>query len=67
MKMNSRAFKLYRVHLDTLNLSNVGEFSRSRILKGLYPGSKRERKIRRQMLTSSVKRRIGRFQIVVVQ
>ena len=67
MKMNLCPFKLYRAHLNLLNLSNVGEFSRSGILQGLYPGSKRERKIRRQMLTSSVKRRIGRFDIVVVQ
>ena len=65
--MNLCPFKLYRAHLNLLNLSNVGEFSRSGIFQGLYPGSKRERKIRRQMLTSSVKRRIGRFDIVVVQ
>ena len=33
-KMNLRPFKLYRVHLEPLNSSNVGDFSWSRILKG---------------------------------
>ena len=34
---------------------------------GLYPCSNRERKICRRMSTSSTKRRIGRFHLVVVQ
>ena len=34
---------------------------------GLYRGSKRERKIRHHMFTSSIKRRIRRFDVVVVQ
>ena len=34
---------------------------------GLYPGSKRERKIRRRMFTSSIKRSIRRFDVVVGQ
>ena len=33
-KMNLRPFKLYRVYLEPLNTSNVGDFSWSRILKG---------------------------------
>ena len=33
-KMNLRPFKLYRVYLEPLNSSNVGDFSWSRILKG---------------------------------
>ena len=33
-KMNLRPFKLYRVYLEPLNSSNVGDFSWSWILKG---------------------------------
>ena len=33
-KMNLRPFKLYHVCLEPLNLSNVGDFSKSWILKG---------------------------------
>ena len=32
-KMNLRSFKLNRVYLDPLNMSNVGDFSWSWILK----------------------------------
>ena len=35
--------------------------------EGFYSGSKRERKIRRRMSTSSIKRQIRRFHVVVVQ
>ena len=35
--------------------------------KGVYSGSKAGRKIRRRMSTSSIKRQIRRFQVVVVQ
>ena len=42
--------KLYRAYLDPLSLSNVGDFSWSWILGGLYPASKRE-----SMFTSSIK------------
>ena len=34
-KKNLRPFKLYRVYLEALNSSNVGDFSWSLILKGL--------------------------------
>ena len=33
-KINLRLFKLYRVHLELLNSSNVGDFSWSSVLKG---------------------------------
>ena len=33
-KMNLRLFKLYCVHLELLNSSNVGDFSWSSVLKG---------------------------------
>ena len=60
--MNLRSFKLYRVYLNPLNLSNV----RGWILTGLYPASKRESNIRRRMFTYSIKRGVGRFHVVVV-
>ena len=66
-KMNLRSFKLNRVHLDLLNMPNTGDFSWSWILKGFYSGSKRGRKIRRRMSTSSIKRQIRRLHDVVVQ
>ena len=55
--MNLRPFKLYRVYLEQFNSSNVM----------LYPCSNKERKICRSMSTSSTKRPIGRFHVVVVQ
>ena len=54
-------------NLDPLNSSNVDDFSWSWILEGLYPGSKRERKIRRRIFTSSMKRRGRRFHVLVGQ
>ena len=62
--MNSRPFKLYRAYLDPLN---VGDFSWSWFFSGLFLGSKRERKIRRRVFTSFIKRSIRRFHVVVVQ
>ena len=44
-----------------------GRFFQELNSKGLYPGSKRERKIRRHMFMSSIKRRIRRFDVVVEQ
>ena len=66
-KMNSRSFKLNRVYLDPINMSNAGDFSWSWILKDFFSGSKRRRKIHRRMFTSSIKRQIRRFHVVVVQ
>ena len=59
-KINLRLFKLKRVYSDPRKLSKVGGFSWSWILKD-YSGSKRERKIRRRMFTSSIKRLIRSF------
>ena len=42
-------------------------FTGVELLKGLYPGSKRERKIHRRMFTSCIKSRIRWFYVVVVQ
>ena len=44
-----------------------GRFFQELNSKELYPGSKRERKIRRHMFTSSIKRRIRKFDVVVEQ
>ena len=41
-KMNLCPFKPYRVYLDPLNLSNVGDFSQFWFLIGLYPVEKKE-------------------------
>ena len=60
-------FKLYRVYFDPLNLSNVGDFLFELNSEGIYPSSKRERKIRRWMFTSAIKRHIGRTHVVDVQ
>ena len=66
--MNLRPFKLYRVYLDPLNLSNAGAFSWSCTLyPGLYPVSKRKRDIRLELVFVCSRPRIRRFHVVVVQ
>ena len=50
-KMNLRRFKLYRAYLEPLNSSNLGDFFF----------------FFRRLSTSSTKRRIGRFHVVVMQ
>ena len=42
-KMNLRSFKLNRVHLDPLNMSNAGNFSWSWILKDFIQVQKRKK------------------------
>ena len=66
-KKKLRPFKPNRVYLEPLNLSNVGDCSWSWILKDFIHVQIRKRNISRRMSTSSIKRRIGRFQVVVVQ
>ena len=54
-KFNFLSFKLYRVFLGPLKLSNVRDFSWSWILKEIVQPYKREKKIRRRcMFTSSI-------------
>ena len=66
--MNLRTFKLHRVYLDPLNLWNVGGFCLRLILKDFHHLQKKKGKfVVACSLTSSLKRRIGRFHIVVVQ
>ena len=43
-KMDLRSFKLNRVYLDLLNMSNAGDFSWSWILKDFTQAQKDERK-----------------------
>ena len=43
-KMNLRSFKLYRVYLDPLNMSNAGDVSWSWIFKGFIEVQKEEGK-----------------------
>ena len=43
-KMNLRSFKLNRVYLDPVNMSNVGDFSWSWILKDFIQVQKEEGK-----------------------
>ena len=64
-KSNLRPFKLYRVYLDPFNLSNAGNSPGVEFLR-TFSRYKRERKIRRRMFTSSIKRRIRWFYVVVV-
>ena len=66
-KMNLRSFKLNRVYLDPLNMSNAGAFSWKRILKDFIQVQKKEGKFCRRTSTSSKKRQIRRFHVVVVQ
>ena len=66
-KMNLRSFKLNRVYLDPLNMSNAGDFSWSWILKDFIQVQKQEGKFVVVLFTSSIKRQIRRFHVVIVQ
>ena len=66
-KMNLPFFKLCRVSSNSLTMSNEGEFPLSWFLRGPYSSLKRERKIRHRLFTSSIKREIRHFHVVVVQ
>ena len=60
--MNLRSFKLNRVYLDALNMSNAGDFSWSWILNDFIQVQKEEGKFV-VMSTTSIKRQIRRFQV----
>ena len=62
----TRRFKLYRAHSIVFNSSNVGEFLEFNS-KGLYLSWVKEKKIRCLEFTSSTKRKISHFHVVVVQ
>ena len=61
-ELNSRFFELFRVYSNWGKMSNVGEIS-----WGLHSSLERERKIRRRLLTSSIKREVRHFHVEVVQ
>ena len=61
--MNLRSFKLNRVYLDPLNMLMQETFPEDEFF---YSSSKRGRKIRRRMSTSSIKRKFRRLHVVVV-
>ena len=67
--MNLRSFKHNCVYLELLNISNAGDFSWRWILKDFIQVQKEEDNstIRRGMFTSSTKRQIRSFHVVVVQ
>ena len=65
--MNSRSFNLYRDSSNSLTLSNVGELSWSWIPEKPHPSSEWERKFHSSLFTSSIKREIRHFLVVVVQ
>ena len=64
--MKLRPLKHYRVHLARSVFSNVGDLSWSWIRKDFIQVQESS-EIRRRMFTSSIKRRISRFHVVVVQ
>ena len=70
-KMNLRSFKLYRVYLDPGfgPAQNVKRrrFSWSWILKDFIQFQKQEGKFVAVLFTSSIKRQIRRFHVVIVQ
>ena len=66
--MNLRSFKLNRVYLDLLNMLNVGDFSWSWIRKDFIQVKTEKGKfVVVCPSTSSMKRQISRFHVVVVQ
>ena len=64
-KLNLPHFKCYRVYLELLNLSNVGDFSWSWILKDFIQDQKEKGEL--VVVCSLLKRRIRRFHFIVVQ
>ena len=66
-KVKSRCFKLYRAYSISFNSSNVGNFFLDLNFKKLYQSSGKEKQRRCLVFTSSKKREIWPFYIVVVQ
>ena len=60
-ELNSRFFALSCVYSNSVKMSNVGEIS-----WGLHSSLERERKIRRRLFTSSIKREVRHFHVEVV-
>ena len=65
--MNSRCFKLYRAYSVSFDLSNVGKFLWSRILKDCIKVQEKKKENGCFVFQSSTKREIRDFRVVVVQ
>ena len=65
--MNSRCFKLYRAYYISFDLSNVGKFLWSRILKDCIKVQEKKKENGCFVFQSSTKREIRDFRVVVVQ
>ena len=65
--MNSGCFILHRSYSNSFNLSNVGDFFQKLNSKGPCHFSEKEIESRCLVFTSSVRREIRQFQVVVVQ
>ena len=65
--MNSRSFNLHCDSFNSITLSEVGELSWSWIPEKPYPSSEWESKFHSSLFTSSIKREIGHFLVVVLQ
>ena len=66
-KVNSRLFNLHRDSSSSITLSSVGELFWSWIPEKPYPSSEWERKFQSSLFTSSIKREIRHFLVVVLQ
>ena len=66
LKWNKRVLKLCSVYSNLLKMSNIGKFSWSVDFLGPHSSSERERKFRGRLFTSSIKREIRHFHVVVV-
>ena len=66
LKWNKRVFKLCRVYSNLLKMANIGKFSWLVDFLGPHSSSERERKFRGRLFTSSIKREIRHFHVVVV-
>ena len=60
-------FILHRVYSNSRKMSKVGEFPWSLIFWRPHLSLERERKVRRRLLTSSVKYEVRHFHVVIVQ
>ena len=66
LKWNKRVFKLCRVYSNLLKMPNIGKFSWPVDFLGPHSSSERDRKFRGRLFTSSIKREIRHFHVVVV-
>ena len=65
-KVNSRCFKFYRAYSISFNLSNGGHFFLELDTKRFYQSCGKQKESSCLILTSSTKRKISHFHVVVV-